>query len=384
MKTLIVGLVAFFLALPLAAQQCFVTVTNPAPFDRALETIEVSWQDVQAALSLSPQDRVGVIRGQETLVSQTIDYDGDGVADVLIFQSSFRAKEQQRFVVKRVSNMPKVDSITDAKFVVPRKDVAWENDRIAYRIYGGPLAGDVRDGIDVWVKRVRYHVIDKWYHGDSFRGAQRISYHVDHGEGADFFLVGRSLGGGGCALWKDSALHQAGFFTSHRIIATGPIRAMFRVAYESDSASTLSFKAEKTYTLDAGMNLNKIDVQYSGIVDSEAEIAIGLVRRKNTVRYANGNEGWLSLWGSVDDDSANGSLGIGIVVQRNSLRRMEEDSTHYLIIASSSPGKRLAYYAGAGWTQSGDFPSVEDWNNYLSRFAQGLQYPIQVRVSSAK
>jgi pectinesterase len=280
--------------------------------------------------------------------------------------------------------MPKVDSITDAKFVVPRKDVAWENDRIAYRIYGGPLAGDVRDGIDVWVKRVRYHVIDKWYHGDSFRGAQRISYHVDHGEGADFFLVGRSLGGGGCALWKDSALHQAGFFTSHRIIATGPIRAMFRVAYESDSASTLSFKAEKTYTLDAGMNLNKIDVQYSGIVDSEAEIAIGLVRRKNTVRYANGNEGWLSLWGSVDDDSANGSLGIGIVVQRNSLRRMEEDSTHYLIIASSSPGKRLAYYAGAGWTQSGDFPSVEDWNNYLSRFAQGLQYPIQVRVSSAK
>ena len=59
-------------------------------------------------------------------------------------------------------------------------DVAWENDRIAFRVYGPSLAKKQKtgSGIDVWVKSTRSLVIDRWYKADDYRR--------DHGEGLDF------------------------------------------------------------------------------------------------------------------------------------------------------------------------------------------------------
>ena len=51
-------------------------------------------------------------------------------------------------------------------------DMAWENDRIAHRMYGfelnSPTAAAVGErlrgsGIDVWGKRVTYPIVDRWY-----------------------------------------------------------------------------------------------------------------------------------------------------------------------------------------------------------------------------
>jgi len=44
-------------------------------------------------------------------------------------------------------------------------DFAWENDRIAFHMYGKALEkeGDVSSGIDVWSKRTGQLVIDQWY-----------------------------------------------------------------------------------------------------------------------------------------------------------------------------------------------------------------------------
>jgi pectinesterase len=365
------------------SQELSIRVSNPASFIRPLETIQVPWKEVQSGLSLSPQQEVAVFEKGEQLVSQKIDEDGDGVTDELLFQSSFQANETKQFVARVNESMQAVASVTDAKYVLPRKDIAWENDRIAHRIYGGPLAGDVSDGVDVWVKRVRYPVIDKWYDGDSLKGKKRISYHVDHGEGADFFLVGKTLGAGGCALWKDGVMRQMGFFSDYKIVATGPIRTVFSVTYNSDTASGPAFTEEKTYSLDAGMNLTRIDVRFSGIGGDKANAAIGLVKRNNTVRSAGEKEGWLSLWGPVDNDTVNGSLGIGVVFPPTSLREVREDSIHHLAIVSTSADNRISYYAGAGWTRSGDFGSAEDWNSYLSLAARALRYPLTSSLMNA-
>ena len=363
------------------ARQLSVDVTNPASFDRPLETIEIPWKEVQTRLSCSVRDEVEVLEGGNRLLSQKIDYQRNDLENVIVFQAAFHAHERKHFIVRRTDSGLKDSSVTDAKYVLPRKDIAWENDRIAYRIYGGPLAGDVRSGIDVWVKRVRYRIIDKWYDGDSLRGKRRISYHVDHGEGADYFLVGRSLGAGGCALWKDNMLDQAGFFTSFRIMATGPIRTVFTVRYESDSTSRQSYVEEMLCTLDAGMNLNKIEVRYPGVEDTTLRIALGLVKRENTISESNQREGWLSLWGPVDSIASHGSLGLGIVISPASLAEVREDSDHYLIIAPATSHSGLTYYAGAGWTGSGDFKSADDWKAYLSQVARSLQYPMNVAIS---
>lgn len=349
-----------------------VEVRNPAPFDRPRETVELPWPEIGFS---SPSADVGIFESGRQLVSQKIDEDADGVPDKLVFQSGFAAGETKKFDVREAGESAESIAVTDAKYTLPRKDVAWENDRIAFRIYGGPLAGDVLNGLDVWTKRVRYHIIDKWYGGDSLKGKARISYHVDHGEGADLFQVGRSLGAGSSARWREGKLDQAGMFSSYRIIATGPIRAMFSVTYRRDSAAVME---ERTYTLDAGMNLNRIDVGYPAGPDSGLETAVGLVKRRGTFPSADTAAGWLALWGPTDEDSTNGFLGTGAVIAPESRCRVFEDSTHQFIAGTAQGGLHFRYYAGAGWTRSGDFRSASDWQEYLSAFARSLRYPLQI------
>jgi hypothetical protein len=38
------------------------------------------------------------------------------------------------------------------------------------------------------------------------------------------------------------------------------------------------------------------------------------------------------------------------------------------------------YYAGFGWTQSGDFADLAAWDRYLDEFSRRLRSPIEVAV----
>src|SRR5687767_4261811 len=47
-------------------------------------------------------------------------------------------------------------------------DFAWENDLAAFRVYGPALRSKPENsGIDCWLKRVEYPIIDKWYARDA-------------------------------------------------------------------------------------------------------------------------------------------------------------------------------------------------------------------------
>ncbi len=89
--------------------------------------------------------------------------------------------------------------------MVPERfdDIAWENDRIAHRMYGvalnSPAAGGERlrgSGIDVWAKRVNYPIVDRWY------AKGHDQFHKDEeGEGLDLYSIGGSRGAGGTGVW---------------------------------------------------------------------------------------------------------------------------------------------------------------------------------------
>jgi unsaturated rhamnogalacturonyl hydrolase len=111
-------------------------------------------------------------------------------------------------------------------------------------------------------------------------------------------------------------------------------------------------------------------------------IAAGLVKRPNTTVSNDEEAGWMSVWGLTDNDSANGYLGTGIIMPIPSYRKTLETSDHYLMISTVPSGEWFTYYAGAGWSRSGDFKSSEDWNDYLSRFTQRLSHPLRVVVST--
>jgi hypothetical protein len=80
-------------------------------------------------------------------------------------------------------------------------------------------------GIDVWAKRVRYLIVDRWY----IRGHN--NYHKDNGEGFDFYSVGTGRGCGGTGIWDGKVLHVSHEWSSWRVYANGPLRSVFELTY---------------------------------------------------------------------------------------------------------------------------------------------------------
>jgi pectinesterase len=101
------------------------------------------------------------------------------------------------------------------------------------------------------VKRVRDPIVEKLYE----KGHD--SYHRDTGEGADFYDVGQTLGAGGTAIWRNDSLYRAWNFKSQRIIANGPVRAIFELQYQPWDAAGLRV-TETTHRDRRGPNLNHV------------------------------------------------------------------------------------------------------------------------------
>lgn len=208
-----------------------VVVTNP--LERALEsaTVEIPWADVKAKAPDLKEDVVAVDEASgEQLLTQVYE-DSDGVSKLLI-QANFPAKGTRNF---RIGAGKGTDAEPMTARFVPERidDFAWENDRVAFRVYGpkaqamleaGKKAGVISNGIDIWAKSVSRMVVDDWY--------RRGDYHKDHGEGADFFKVGPTLGAGAPALRKpDGTIVPWPNFSAHRVIANGPVRLAFELDY---------------------------------------------------------------------------------------------------------------------------------------------------------
>ena len=142
--------------------------------------------------------------------------------------------------------------------LVPERmgDLAWENDLVAFRIYGPPLREAAEDsGIDVWSKRVAAPIVNKWYRLDL---GSKQSYHTDHGEGFDGYKVGSSRGSGGLALWVDGKMVTSDVFTAARIRWTAPDVAEFEAEYAFPPVNGRTFFEIRRFTLRMGERLTRI------------------------------------------------------------------------------------------------------------------------------
>lgn len=353
-----------------------VEASNPLSIERENETLVIQIAELQKLLPNIPGYRLVVMDAgtREELLSQ--ETEGE-----FMFQSDFRPNERKEFLISEAPSSEKnaPQSLVDGRFVLPREDYAWENDRIAFRMYGPALAAEVNNGIDVWTKRVRRLIVKKWYQASEESG--KDTYHQDHGEGADFFSVGSTLGAGGSGIWFQGKLYQPGVFSLQRTIANGPLRVVFELTYDRWSIDGRRCKEVKRISLDAGQNLNKIEVTFTGLPATDTlSVACGLAKRKGTTFGRDENACWISLWGQTNDDPVNGYLGTGIVLGPQQCAGFVEDGGQYMILGKAVAGNRFSYYAGAGWTRSGDFTSVEDWNGYLDQFATRLRHPIRITL----
>lgn len=356
-----------------------VKVKNPLNFERKNETVEINVSNIKGELSGIKANNLVVIEKESNkiLVSQLIDSDRNGKFDKLIFQDNFLPYQTREFIIKNGDgNKIKSSSKAFARFVPERKDdFAWENDRIAFRMYGPALqaTGEVSSGVDVWVKNVRRLVINKWYAGED--------YHTDHGEGLDCYKVGPSRGCGGIAVWDGKKIFTSKNFTKWKIIANGPVRTIFELSYAPWEANGVKVSETKRVSLDAGSNLNRFQSTFTSTKkDKELMIAIGVVKHQNR-GLGNFYSSKLGIFGNWEkNDGSSGFTGCGVIIQPNLIADTIETNEHNLFIVKNKPTQQLVYYAGAGWSKSGDFENKEKWFNYLKKFAERLTNPLEIKI----
>ncbi|HET7745755.1 MAG TPA: DUF4861 domain-containing protein [Vicinamibacteria bacterium] len=372
------GVVSAHEAAPSAAFT--ITVRNELDLARTGETVELT-AAVLGATRAEDYLKVAVAEAGKDLLTQAVDSDGDGVFDQVVFQSAFAPRQAKAFTVRLLPQrrMPKKEDFrVYGRFNRERfDDFAWENDRVAHRMYGPALETWQKEPltsstVDVWVKRTRRLVINDWYMVDD--------YHRDHGEGADFYSAGPSRGCGGSGIWAGDTLHVSRNFRESRVLANGPVRLVFELSYlpwEAGPGRRVTEK--KRITLDAGSNLNRIESSYTFEGPGDAQWAAGIKKPAGSDLRVEKAQGWIRTWEEVRD--GNGHLGCGILVDPSLLADVREVAPNTLVIARLPDKAPVRYYAGSAWDRSGDFAGVADWDRYLEAAARRLASPLKVSVA---
>jgi pectinesterase len=361
-----------------------IVIKNNSTLKYANEIISVKWESIIKNNPNLTKDNFSILDEKENRIipSQAADNDGDGKIDELLLLTSIDKFEEKNYSIITKVDTFKFESLVSLYFQKKREDIAWESDKIAYRIYGPALSNEVNNGIDIWCKRVRYNIVEKWYtHSEKYAKDGKDTYHQDTGEGADFYSVSKSLGAGSAALWKNDSLYQPGVFESYRFIESGPLRVVFEVTYKSINYDGLELKEKKIITLDAGSNLNKIELIFeSKNKKKDLFIAAGIVKRKNVKSFYDKHDKIVSLWGPVNDDPVNEFLGIGIIIPGNKYFNLKDTNSHLLAICQHNSNKNFVYYSGAGWTKNGDFKNENDWINYLKDYSRKIKNKLEIKV----
>lgn len=380
-------LVSLFMSSKVYGQERLVSVENILSIERSFETVEINIAD----LGFSPSEVLTVFEIQENnsvkkLVSQRIDTDLNGNLDLLIFQPKVPAQTKKQFVIRSVEDKNAAQvQYCFSRFVPERTDdYAWENNKVAFRTFG-PTAqnmveqnikgGTLTSGIDAWLKKVEYPIIDKWYEKTVNKTG---SYHIDTGEGLDNFHVGESRGVGGIAIKKGDVFYTSKNFVRWKTITTGPLRTSFVLEYANWNAGGRWISEKKTISLDYGSYLSKFEVELSGTDVLYAGLTLhekdGEIHQKNKL-------GWVSYW----QPHGNSALGTGIIVPNGNMITSEvyisdKKDLSNLYAAIKVVNNSATYYAGFGWKEAKEFKSKLDWEKYLEMMSQKINNPLRVTI----
>jgi unsaturated rhamnogalacturonyl hydrolase len=396
-----------------------VSVTNPSDFRRDCETVEIN-PPSKPSINLNVMDGLS----SRVLDSQVYSEDSNSTPK-LLFQVDLAPHETRTFCVLESSALattPPPIVKTFARYVPERHDdFAWESDRIAHRVYGPgletwqaePLTSS---GIDVWIKRTRNLVVDQMY--------RTMKLFNTNGPAQDDFKVGKTRGCGGLGIWSDGSLHVSKNWRAWKVITTGPIRSEFVLTYDAwDAGNGRMVSESKRISIDAGSNMSRVESTLSSDDKSPLEVGIGLAERPGDNIFVSEGAPEIASWqnstakglvvqnqaaGSMTywqpQDFAKGVIGTAIVLPENSITSFTNDNpnlpdskfappTHtlgegqpglrsLLAIAPAQVGVPFVYYIGAGWNESGDFPTAASWNEYVHRFVERRDQPLQVTVGN--
>lgn len=316
--------------------------------------------------------------------------------DDLVFQYDFaKGEKSATFTLESVEKATPPETPCAYARLVPERhdDVAWENDRIAHRMYGpalnSPAAGGERlrgSGIDVWGKRVSYPIVDRWY------AKGHDQFHKDEeGEGLDLYSIGGSRGAGGTGVWDGTKLWTSDNFASARVLSNGPRRAAFRLTYAPwDAGSAGSVSEIKQFTVDCGRNFDTVDSVFD-FAAADAIVGIGITEHAQAQGFPKAvltkdpDGRWMSFW----EENKDGGLGIAVILGPTETPAgfayeppaKSPGNANNLLLVKAKDGVAVRYFTGAGWTGSGQFKDRAAWETFVKEHAARAAKPFKVVVS---
>lgn len=367
--------------------QTSIQVRNTQNFERN-EIVSLSKSQLKSFLGKNKAEDLRIKDAQNNnLVIQWVDNDGDGKNDELLFQAKLNAKKTNSYTIIAENTPIPESKLTTYSRLVPERvdDYTWENDKIAFRVYGpkgqaealaGVKGSTLSSGVDIWFKRTEKSVINEWYKGYL---TDPMYYHKDtRGEGYDPYHVGGSRGTGGIGIWKDGKLQVSKNFASSKTIAEGPLRTVFELTYAP--WSEFGVKETKIISLDLGSNFSKFESTF----EAEKPVpnyTVGITLHKNEGEAKlNDKAGYYLHWEKIDDAFVGEGIVIDPKIVQKSVAHTSETPDQSNLLVVTKPQKKLTYYAGFAWQKSGQIQTQKDWENILEKQAKIVANPLLITV----
>lgn len=401
-----------------AADVVKVTVQNPLSSVRDGEMVELSLVQVQQKLGNANNVIVTDADGRE--IPSQVTWDGK-----LIFQAFVGAKAKSVYLVKAGTPQHYEPRVFGRQFPERVDDMAWENDRVAFRCYGPALqkSGERAWGYDIWNKRTDRLVVNDRYAGELDSEVSSVcsklrkmgqndladdlynavSYHVDHGNGMDCYKVGPTLGAGTAALLTNDGkdIVYPHCYKEYEILDFGPLRFTVKLVYDQETTDGQTYTETRVVSLDAGSQMNKAVVTYEGLTQA-MPVAVGIVvhNENPTAFVLNQQAGYMGYEDLGDPNQYKakyrekqnqdfGKIYVGAVYTQKTkgMEYREGEGLpgacgHILGVTDYKPETQFTYYFGTGWSRNPatSFQSLTDWEAYLSRFAQQVKSPMKITI----
>lgn len=408
-KTCLLTFLFLLATLMSAADQVTITVSNPISSAR-MEMVEVDVAVLQKKLQTGKDFIVKDADGREIPSQVTHD-------QKLIFQVGVAGKGKSLYYVQKGTPQKYEVKAKGRLFTERQDEFGWENDCVAYRVYGH--GGAV--GYDFFNKSTPELMLDYWYASEQNQEMRSVSqqlrergyadladqvynafcYHIDHGKGMDCYTVGPTLGGGANALLKeDGSLFMPQCYKTFEILDQGPLRFTVRFTYPEQEFNGEKMTETRTISLDAGSQFNRVTIAYQGLSKPVKMAAGTVIHQSNPSAYVLSQENGYMGYEDLGDPSVYnakyrdelakqmGKIYIGLLFPEKDITTTYQQrengiaTGHILGISTYQPNMTYTYYFGSGWDKNPNtgFHSLTDWEAHLSHAAISVRNPLKLSV----
>lgn len=252
--------------------------------------------------------------------------------------------------------------VCHVRFISERKeDIAWENDKVAFRIYSREVKGKAGSGVDFWTKSVDEPIIETWY----ALNAAGQDYHTDRGQGYDFYSVGNNRGIGGTGIWADSTLVVSEPYANYRIYSDGPELLDFEISYQPYMAAGRTIYEKKRIRMVLSTNFYQVTSTIETSDGEDAVLAVGVTDFGKSVMTQDAEAGMLTLIEQISEK--NGAIVSAVIADPERVNNFVSYGKDRLVLMNVKSGEPVTYYIGAAWDGDSRFEPIEwKWSQYMN------------------